>query len=138
MISERTEREWGGDAARADLEECRDESAPGGRADRLRMKLHAVDRSLPMANGHHGPVLTPRRDRESSRNGLGIGDERVVAHGFEWPRQPREDAVSVVMDGARLAVHHFGGTNHAAAELVDDELVSEAHAQDGNVTAELA
>lgn len=101
------------------------------------MKLHAVNRVMLVANGHHGSVLTPRAESEGGRKGRRIDDERVVTHGLERSRQSVEDAVVLVMNEARLAVHHFSRPEHATAVMVNDELVPEAHAEDGYVTAEL-
>jgi hypothetical protein len=71
------------------------------------VELDAEDRVMPVTNAHHGAVLTPRIDDEGAGDARSVGDERVVAHGFEGTGQVSEDAVVVMMDGAGLAVHHM-------------------------------
>ena len=66
------------------------------------MELHAFDRKLAMAHAHDLAVLGVRGDLE--RVGHDRRGERVVAADLEPLRQPREDAVPVVLDDARLPV----------------------------------
>src|SRR5205823_14047858 len=91
------------------------------------MELHAYDRELAMAHGHHLAVVARRAHLEANRNG--DGGERVVAARREVSREPVEDSLAVVVDRARLPVDEPARLPHAAAEDLDDRLVSEADAE---------
>src|SRR5438132_1226036 len=87
-----------------------------------------------MPHGHDfpalGPVGAPGRDRELGRERPGLHHERVIAHAGEGARDPGEQLVPFVHDGAGLAMHQPPGPAYPCAERLADRLVPEAHAQD--------
>ena len=84
------------------LQEVPRDVGPGRRQHRLRVELHAVDRELAVAHGHHLAVGGGRGDLEAVRDRR--RGERVVAARREVLRQAGEQAAPVVVDGGRLAV----------------------------------
>src|SRR3954451_22205494 len=91
------------------------------------MELDALDRQLAVADAHDLAVVAARGDLElvgHRRRG-----ERVVAADLESLRQSLEDAASVVLDDARLAVQQALRAADLAAERLDDSLMTEADAE---------
>src|SRR5438270_8325765 len=91
------------------------------------MELDAVDRQLAVADGHHLAFVAGRGDLELVRDAL--RGERVVAARLEARRKAGEEALPVVVDGARLAVDEPSREPDLAAERFDDRLVAEADAE---------
>src|SRR5690606_32388965 len=71
--------------------------------------------------------LARRVDHESVGNVL--DDQRVIAGCGEGAGQAREDAASVVVDGAGLAVHQ-PAARYGATEMLPDRLMAEADAEE--------
>src|SRR3989338_1978109 len=55
----------------------------------------------------------------------------MIPHNFESLRQSREDAFSVVLNDAGLAVHGDRGAYNAPAEIMRDALHAETDTKDG-------
>ena len=91
------------------------------------MELHAVERELAVAHGHH--LAVGRRRGHLEDVGHRRRGERVVAAGQEVRRQAGEDAAPVVGDERRLAVHELARLADLPAEDLDERLVAEAHAE---------
>ena len=104
-------------------------AGPSGREDALRVKLHAFDRELAVTRAHDLALARARRHLEHVRHGLGTRDERVIATRREGPRQPGEDAGTLVLDQRDLAMHQPTRTHDLAAPHLDHRLVAEAHAE---------
>ena len=61
----------------------------------------------------------------------------MVAGGHEGIGQAGEDALAVVVDLRRLAVHEVGGRNHLAAVGLADALIAQADAEDRDLAGQL-
>ncbi|MCY1176850.1 hypothetical protein D9M73_171370 [compost metagenome] len=94
--------------------------------DAFGVELHAVDRQRGMAHAHHRSVIGARVDHQRVRQIL--DDQRMIARRGERRGQAREHARSVMRDGRGLAVHQ-PAAHHAAAEMLADCLMPQAHAQ---------
>ena len=66
-----------------------------------------------------------------------FGDQGVVAGGAEGIGEPVINGAAVVVDARYLAVHHVLRAPRCAAEDLDDALVAEADAEDGNRLGEV-
>ncbi len=98
----------------------------------LRMKLHALDGQLAVAQRHDRRPTRPsrpRRDLQLLRQSLLGHNQRVVARAGHGRRNPREDRPPVVLHLAGLAVHQLRRANDLAAERRADRLVPQAHAE---------
>ena len=62
----------------------------------------------------------------------------MVASGRHRCGQTVEDGLVIVRDGAGFAVHEVGGADDFSAESCADGLMSEADAEDGNFSGEVA
>ena len=91
------------------------------------MELHADDRQLAVAHGHHLAVVGVGGRLELV--GQPRRRERVVAARVERLGQAGEEAGAVVAHRARLAVQQLARVADLAAERLDDRLVAEADAE---------
>src|SRR5680860_1689246 len=98
---------------------------------RLGMKLHPLDRQIPVDDSHHDAVVRARGDLEL----LGPLQplryrKRVVASRLEALGESPENPLATVGDGRGLAVHRAnGGSLDAAPERGPYALMPEADAQ---------
>src|SRR5690348_1636129 len=98
--------------------------------DAFRMKLHAVDRHLPMGEPHHQTVVGFGGHFKLARQRLALDHQRMIARGFEWRVDAAKDAAAIVLDFGKLAVHRHRCAHDLAAESLADRLVAEANAED--------
>ena len=67
------------------------------RHDRFRVKLHALDRAVPVTHRHDLAVRRPRCDLERFGARALVDDERVIAGRFEGRVDVTKDAPAVVL-----------------------------------------
>ena len=95
-----------------------------------------------MAQAHDGAgsvfFRRPGADFQFRRQIFLFDDQRMVAGGRHRHGQALEDAFVVVHDGAGFAMHEMGSAHDFAAESFADGLMSQADAQHGNFSGELA
>src|SRR5262245_50002099 len=99
------------------------------------MKLNGPKRSFAMSESHNEIVFGPRGHAQTIRNRL-RDDQRVIAHGREFFRNPCEEFAAVMVDDARPSVDRFGCTLDSPAENVSHSLKSEADAKYGDTRFE--
>ncbi len=100
------------------------------------MKLNAFDGKLFVANAHDDVVSRPSAYGQIARQGGGVNDQGMVAHGGERIFQRSENG-SIVMDDLRqFAVHNRRRANDFRPESRADALVTETNAQDRRAGAE--
>jgi hypothetical protein len=102
------------------------------------MKLHAVYRRAAMLDCHDDTFSGTCVHTQALRHGLWVRDERVVTHRGHRLRQPLEQAGSIVIDRAGLAMHDTGRVHDLAPERVHDALMTKTHAQHRDFACELA
>src|SRR5262249_5176454 len=96
----------------------------------LGVELDAMQRPVAVPHAHDLPLVGPGTDHE-----VGIGEgfpanyQRMVTRCLKRIGQAAENALTVVVDRRRLAVHDADVANHLAAENVPDTLMSQADAQ---------
>ena len=105
--------------------------------DRLGVKLDAVDGQFTVGKAHDFAFGGFGGDFEAGREGFAFDYEGVVAGGFEGTGQAGEDILAGVQDGRGFAVHEARGADDVATVNLTDALVAEAHAEDGNFSAEM-
>jgi hypothetical protein len=93
------------------------------------VELHAEARQRAVAHGHHESVLGPGRHGEFLGQALVPRAQRVVTPGFQGRGQAREQRAPVVLHGRRATVHGDRVDLQRAAAVLDQRLVSQAHAQ---------
>ena len=105
------------------------------------MKLHSLDRKLPVAQAHDGAgsifLRSPGADFQFRRQIFLFHDERVIARGRHGHGQAVKDAFVVVRDGAGLAVHQVRSAHHIAAKSRADGLMSQADAENRHFAGEV-
>src|SRR5271156_1822516 len=106
--------------------------------NRFRMKLHAFDRVLFVAQSHDFVFRGAGADFERRRDGRRIHQQRMIAHRIERARNTREDRLAVVNYRRSLAVHQAIRAHDLAAERLADTLQAEAHAENRNLVRHLA
>src|SRR5690242_7349224 len=89
-----------------------------------------------VAQSHHGPVVRPGRHNQVRGHARPLDDQRVVPGRLERFGDPREHTRIIVMYPCGLAVRRLVA-NDLGAEYLPDALMSKAHAEDGDATAEL-
>src|SRR5688572_11944753 len=89
-----------------------------------------------MPDAHDLAVLGPGGDLQVGRYRLRQDHQRVVPRGRERIGQAGEDALTVVADLRRLAVHLRLRARHRATKRLADRLVTQTDAQDGRVSAQ--
>src|SRR6185295_11608593 len=94
--------------------------------DGLGVELDAERGQVAVAHGHHDAAAAGGDDQGLRE--LRVGDEGVIATDGQRARQAREDALAVVLDLGRLAVHRHVADD-LAAERLHQRLVTEADAQ---------
>ncbi len=96
--------------------------------DRLRMELHAPQRTAAVFDAHHHAIVGPGA-HVAVLSEAAVDRERVVAHHREVLRDAVEQPAAVVLDGAQAAMHDHRRAAHRAVEQVPEALVAEAHAE---------
>ena len=100
------------------------------------MVLDRLDVERLVAKAHYLAVLARGAHLEAVGQRGALDGERVVAHRLEALREAAEDALAVVGDAARLAVHETLGGDDARAERLRDGLVPEADAEERHLAGE--
>ena len=75
-----------------EFEKISQEVFPDFSEDRLRMKLHPIDRELSVLEAHDFLILRPGRHDKHAGERLPLHDQRVVAGGVKRIRQAFEEA----------------------------------------------
>ena len=96
------------------------------------MKLHAVDRMLPVPHPHDQTVA-PGRHLKAIGKRFTTYNEGVIASGLDWIAQAIKNAVPVVLDHGGLSVHELVGTHHFTTVNLSNSLVPQTDPQDGEV-----
>lgn len=102
------------------------------------MELDAVDGEVAVGEAHDFAFGGFGGDFEAGGEGFAFDDEGVVAGGFEGAGEASENILACVEDGRGFAVHEARGTDDIAAVNLANALMAEAHAEDGNFSAEFA
>ena len=68
---------------------------------------------------------------------IGLNDQAVVACRSKWVGQPVEDAAIIVINLVGLAVHQSLGTDNLGTEGLANRLVSQAHAQNWQLSGQV-
>ena len=106
------------------------------------MELHAFDGMMAMPQAHDGAGAVflggPGADFEFGWQIFFFDDERVITRGRHRHGKSLKHCPVVMHHRAGFAVHEMSGTNHAAAEGFADGLMSQANAEDGNFSREVA
>ena len=103
------------------------------------MELHAVGGMFPVCQRHDLAVLVTCRHFQAGREVTLLCDQGVIsAAGYHRGQIGKERTVAVQCDLACLAVHQVCCTDDRSAERLTDGLVSQTHAQHGELSAEAA
>ena len=97
------------------------------------MKLHAVNRPLPVAQSHYHAIGCLRGNFKAVWHGFRRYRQRMIAGHGQWYGQVFKNMGTVVEDIAQLAVHDVGRSNNLAAKDLPDTLVAKAHAENWQV-----
>src|SRR5262245_33268169 len=101
------------------------------------MKLHAIERPHAMAHRHYLAHVRPRGDFEiRMRKALAFDDEAVISRGSKRIRHSAKQRIVIMKHRRRLAVHHLGRPYNLAAKHLANALMSEAYAEDWNLSRE--
>ena len=107
--------------------------------DGFRMELHAVSGMFPVCQRHDLAVLVTCRHFQAGREVTLLCDQGVIsAAGYHRGQIGKEWTVAVQCDLACLAVHQVCCTDDRSAERLTDGLMSQTHAQHGELSAEAA
>ena len=124
------------------FEEVLDEFLPLVRQHAFGMKLHALNRKLPVPQAHDDSrpvsVVSPGADFEIAGQAVFGDDQRVIAGCRHRRRQAAKDGFAVVLDLAGFAVHQVLRANHLASESCANGLVSEANSEQRHLAREMA
>jgi len=82
-----------------------------------------------MPNTHHRAVRAGSGDSKRARHARRLDEERVVAGNGQGGGQSTEDAVTVMIDLGRLAVHELRCANDLGSIHVPDRLMAETDAE---------
>src|SRR3954463_12214651 len=102
------------------------------------MKLHAVNRKLPVLQTHDLAGVGCGGDFERFGKRLAFHDQGMIAGRFERLSQIPEHAAMLMMNLRRLAVHQFVRAHNFAAENLRDALMAKTNAENRNRLSELA
>src|SRR5690606_41077924 len=89
------------------------------------------DVEVPVAQRHDDAVLGGGGYRQRRGDGIRLDGQGVVAGGGQRVRAPGEQAEAVVVDRGGLAVAQLRGARDRRAPVLGDDLVAQAHAEDG-------
>src|SRR6476660_5498057 len=101
------------------------------------MECDALDRQFAVTQAHDHAIRRLCRNLEGRRQGFPLHDQRVIPRRRERAGQSGEDAVAAVIDLGRLAVKHHRRPHDGSAERRTYRLVSEAHAEDRDLSRKL-
>jgi len=119
----------GGPTAR---EEVAQEGVSVAGEDRLRMELHALDRTYAVAEAHDEAVRGACCDLQTLRQGLSFQHEAVVAAYGHGLRQTREEPAPVMVNRCLMTMHRLSA-HHPPTEVFTDRLMTQADPQDGQL-----
>ena len=106
------------------------------------MELDSLDWELAVAQTHDyaGSVAIggPSADFQIAGQVRFADDERVIAGGGEWRVNSAKDGSAVVLDRTGFAVHERSGAHDLSAESRANGLMSEADAEHGALSCEVA
>src|SRR5262245_58809417 len=100
------------------------------------MELHALHGEAPVAQPHDLPVPSAAGDLQRGGEALFQHHQGVIAGRLEVLGERREDALAIVMDARRLAVHLLLRPRYRAPEGLAYGLMAQAHAEDGRARVE--
>ena len=100
------------------------------------MKLHPVDRKIPMAQSHDLALGRLGGDLETIRQGVAFHDETVIAGCFKRRGDPLKKILPVVQHRRGFPVHESVGAHDVAAEDFTDALMPETHPEEWDRRAE--
>src|SRR5690349_6477548 len=113
-----------------DFKEIAQQFRPFEREKTLGVELHAVQRPGAVPDAHDLALLRPGADDEIGVvERLAADDQRVVARRLKRVGQPAENALAVVEDRRRLAVHDADVADHFTPENVADALMAQTDSQ---------
>lgn len=101
--------------------------------NRLGMVLDRLEGELAMPESHDDAALGPASNDEVGRKSVEPSGERVIPGRLYILRDVLEDALAVVRNGARLAVHDLAGFVHDSSVGGVHALKSHADSHDGNL-----
>ena len=105
---------------------------PGGRQNGLRMKLHALDAQLLMAQAHDFPVLGGGSDFQAVGEGRALDRQRVIARSPEAIGNPGKHFPAIMFDQACLAMNGPACPNGFPPEHLTDALMAKTDAKNRN------
>jgi len=108
------------------------------RQDALRMKLHAANGIILVADSHDFPLTGLSRDLQAIRHSLAFDHQGMIPGGGERVGHVFEQALPVVLDRRRFAMHYPIIDNDLTTEGVADALVAQADAEERHFRSERA
>lgn len=99
------------------------------RQNRLRVKLHPVDRPAAMGHRHDHAITRRSRGLQFRRQRIAVDHQRVVPPYRHRLRKTLEQAISVVSNLARTAMNWEGTANDFRPECLADRLMTKANTE---------
>lgn len=97
------------------------------RADRFRVKLHAVDGQVAVLQPHDRAIRKVGGDFEAVGQGVAVHGQRMIPRRRKRRGQPRKQAFALMFDMAHFTVHNVIGLHHFATKGLTDGLMTKAH-----------
>ena len=104
----------------------------------FRMKLKAIQRIFPVGKSHNRAILRQGVYPELPGDGAPLHYQGMVAGDRIRLRQALKKPFSPVTDPGHFTVHGPASPNNASSKSVADNLMTQANAQNGNSSCEMA